>query len=502
MRALWQAQTANQTVQLGETVKTILAIDQGTTSSRTAVFSQSGKLLHAEQEEFPQHYPADGWVEHDPEDIWETVLKTLRAAQDWCAAHGHDPVAIGITNQRETTLVWDKMTGECIHNAIVWQDRRTAERCRELASHEAEVRAKTGLLMDPYFSATKIAWILDNVEGARGRDDLAFGTVDSFLIWRLTEGKTHATDATNASRTNLFDIHAQAWDPQLCDLFGVPIAGLPEVRDCAADYGMASVLDDPLPILGVAGDQQAALIGQTGFNEGDVKSTYGTGAFIILNTGDKVVESKSRLLGTVAYRLGGKTTYGLEGSIFIAGAAVQWLRDGVGMISSAAETEKMMNEADPDSQLILVPAFTGLGAPYWDPDARGAVFGITRATGRAEFAKATVESVAFQTADLFRAMAEDGLRPESLYVDGGMSANNSFVQMLADFLGVEVSRPEVLETTALGAAYLAGLQAGLFESLEAIPHRIERSWSPAMDDKVRYRKLMDWSEAVEKVLST
>jgi len=491
-------------------MQTLLSIDQGTTSSRTVVFSPQGEHLYSAQQEFPQIYPADGWVEHDPEAIWETTLATLKACVAWCEKNDHAPVGIGITNQRETTLVWDRATGECIYNAIVWQDRRTAERCRELAGHEDKLRGKTGLLMDPYFSATKMAWILDHVDGARARaeaGELVFGTVDSFLIWRLTEGKVHATDATNASRTNLFNIHAQAWDVELCELFSVPQVGLPEVRDCAADYGMASVLDTPLRILGVAGDQQAALIGQTGFARGDLKSTYGTGAFLILNTGDEVVESQARLLSTVAYRLEGKTTYGLEGSIFIAGAAVQWLRDGVEMIADSKETEALMAEADQDSQLILVPAFTGLGAPHWDPDARGAVFGITRATGRAEFAKATVESVAYQTADLFKAMAADGREPEGLFVDGGMSANNLFLQFLSDILDVEVARPEVLETTALGVAYLVGLQAGLvglqaglYENLDAIPHKIEKRFIPNMEAEERETRLNAWSKAIGKVL--
>ena len=481
-------------------MKVILSIDQGTTSSRTCVFSAEGELLHAAQEEFPQIYPQDGWVEHDPEAIWDTVERTLADCRHWCEGQGHDMVGIGITNQRETTLVWDRETGQCVHNAIVWQDRRTAERCRELRDREADVRARTGLLMDPYFSATKVAWILDHVEGARARADageLAFGTVDSFLVWRLTSGAVHATDATNASRTNLYNIHEGQWDAELCDLFGVPMVMLPDVRDCQADYGTA----DGLPILGVAGDQQAALIGQTGFDEGDIKSTYGTGCFLILNTGGKVVESGSRLLGTVAYQLDGKVTYGLEGSIFIAGAAVQWLRDGLEVIETAPESEALMKRADPDSRVVVVPAFTGLGAPYWDPDARGAVFGLTRASGRAELVKATVESVALQTADLFAAMARDGVEPESLLVDGGMSANDTFCQLLADILDVEVARPDVLETTALGAAYLAGLGAGLYGSLADIPHAVDRRWQPEMDEDARAAKLLAWSDAVERVLT-
>ena len=482
----------------------ILAIDQGTTSTRTVVFSAAGELLHAAQEEFPQIYPADGWVEHDPNAIWDTTLSTLKDCIAWCGEQGHHIAGLGITNQRETTLVWDRETGEPIHNAIVWQDRRTAERCRELAGHEADVRAKTGLLMDPYFSATKIAWILDHVDGARERaeaGELLYGTVDSFLIWKLTQGAVHATDATNASRTNLFDIHTQEWSPELCELFGVPIAGLADVRDCAADYGSATVLDTPLPILGVAGDQHAALIGQTGFAEGDIKSTYGTGAFVILNTGSEAVVSDNRLLGTVAYRLDGEVTYGLEGSIFIAGAAVQWLRDGLELIDSASETEALMAEADPDSAVVVVPAFTGLGAPYWDPDARGGIFGLTRATSRADLVHATVESIALQTADLFAAMARDGFAPSRLLVDGGMSANSRFVQMLADLLDMEVKRPRVLETTALGAAYLAGLQAGLFASLDDIPHEVERTFTPDMNAEARTKTLLRWSDAVKRVLT-
>ena len=484
-------------------MKAILAIDQGTTSSRTVVVGEDGRILHAAQEEFAQHYPADGWVEHEPDDIWNTVHRTLTDCVAWCASNGVEPQAIGITNQRETTLVWDRATGEPLHRAIVWQDRRTAERCRELIGHEDDVRAKTGLLMDPYFSATKIAWILDHTDSRDRAEagELAYGTVDTFLIWKLTSGEVHATDATNASRTNLFDIHTQEWSEELCELFGVPMAGLADVRDCAADYSSTTVLDAPLPILGVAGDQHAALIGQTGFKEGDIKATYGTGAFVVLNTGVKAVTSDNRLLGTVAYRLGGEVTYGLEGSIFMAGAAVQWLRDGLGIIETSAETEELMAEADPTSGVVMVPAFTGLGAPHWDPDARASLSGLTRGTTRADIAKATVDSVAFQTADLFEAMARDGFRPARLLVDGGMSANNAFCQSLADILNIPVARPEILETTALGAAYLAGLQCGLFASLEDLPHRVDREWEPQMDGETRRRRLLRWSDAVDKVLT-
>ena len=488
--------------------KAILSIDQGTTSSRTLVFSPAGDVLFAAQEEFPQIYPADGWVEHDPEAIWETTLKTLKAAYKYSTSKGMEIVGIGITNQRETTIVWDRKTGAPIYNAIVWQDRRTAEICRELKARfdEADLTAKTGLLLDPYFSATKAAWILDNVEGARDRvnnGELAFGTIDSFLIWRLTGGTSHATDATNASRTNLFNIHSQDWDEDLLALFNVPASILPDVKDCAANYGMCTLLDSPIPILGVAGDQQAAAIGQCCFAEGDIKSTYGTGCFVILNTGAECITSKNRLLSTVCYRLNGQTTYALEGSIFIAGAAVQWLRDGIQIIKDAAETEAMCEGLDSNKGVYLVPAFTGLGAPHWDPEARGAIFGLTRDTGRAEIARATVESVVYQTHDLFKAMAEDGVTPSSLRVDGGMVHNSWMVQHLSSVLNIPVDRPKVLETTALGAAYLAGLQAGLYKSLQDVQENWqgEKHFKPNMDDEARKGLLEGWNKAVGKVLS-
>jgi len=488
----------------------ILSIDQGTTSSRTLVFSPKGDVLFTAQEEFPQIYPADGWVEHDPEAIWETTLKTLRKAYRFARDKKADIVGLGITNQRETTLVWDRKTGKAIYNAIVWQDRRTAATCRDIKASYDETRltAKTGLLLDPYFSATKAAWILDHVEGARGRaqnGDLAFGTVDSFLIWRLTGGKTHATDATNASRTNLFNIHSQGWDEELLRLFNVPVSLLPEVKDCADDYGLmdADILGEPIPILGVAGDQQAAAIGQSCFAKGDIKSTYGTGCFVILNTGSECITSKNRLLSTVCYRLDGKTTYALEGSIFIAGAAVQWLRDGIQIIKNAAETEAMCEGLESNKGVYLVPAFTGLGAPHWDPDARGAIFGLTRDTGRAEIARATVESVCYQTYDLFKAMSDDGVTPTSLRVDGGMVYNSWMVQHLAGVLGIPVDRPKVLETTALGAAYLAGLQAGLYSSLEDVKANWQREkhFQPSIDAAKRETLLKGWNAAVKKVLT-
>ena len=487
----------------------ILSIDQGTTSSRTLVFSKKGKILFTAQEEFPQIYPQDGWVEHDPEAIWETTLGTLKRAYEFAKDSDAAIAGIGITNQRETTLVWDRKTGKSLYNAIVWQDRRTAQICRDIKAKydETDLTAKTGLLLDPYFSATKAAWILDEVESARdkaAKGELAFGTVDSFLIWRLTEGKRHATDATNASRTNLFNIHSQNWDDELLELFNVPASVLPVVKDCADDYGMCTVLGEDIPILGVAGDQQAAAIGQNCFAKGDIKSTYGTGCFVILNTGEDCITSKNRLLSTVCYRLNGKTTYALEGSIFIAGAAVQWLRDGLQIIKDAAETEAMCESLDSNKGVYLVPAFTGLGAPHWDPEARGAIFGLTRDTGRAEVARATVESVVYQTHDLFKAMSEDGVKPTSLRVDGGMVHNSWMVQHLSNVLSIPVDRPKVLETTALGAAYLAGLQAGLYGSLEDVKAnwQCERHFDPDMDVDTRGGLLKGWNRAVQKVLTT
>lgn len=484
--------------------KVILSIDQGTTSSRTLVFSQRGKILFSAQEEFPQIYPKDGWVEHDPETIWSTVLSTLKKAYAFTQEAELSVAAIGITNQRETTLVWDRVTGKPIYNAIVWQDRRTAAICRELAKQMPveDLQAKTGLLHDPYFSGSKMAWILDHVEGARDMD-LAFGTVDSFLIWRLTEGKSHVTDATNASRTNLFDIHAQKWDDELLDLFGVPRVGLPKVLDSSGEFGICTVLDDDIPILGVAGDQQAAAIGQACFAPGDIKSTYGTGCFVILNTGAEAVTSKNRLLTTVGYRLNGETTYALEGSIFMAGASVQWLRDEMKLVNDASETEAICEKLDSTGGVYLVPAFTGLGAPHWAPDARGAVFGMTRDTGRDELIRATVESVVYQTHDLFEAMAKDGVEPTTLRVDGGMSANSWMCGYLADILDIPVQRPAVLETTALGAAYLAGLGAGLYESLEEVANQwaADREFMPKLDAKTRETRLAEWSKYVQKLLS-
>jgi glycerol kinase len=488
----------------------ILSIDQGTTSSRTILFDGTASAIFTAQEEFAQHYPDDGWVEHDPEDIWQTTLATAQEALAHGKAAGMSMAAIGITNQRETTLVWDRETGKPIYNAIVWQDRRTADTCRSLkeAHGETSITEKTGLLLDPYFSATKIAWILDHVEGARARAEdgkLAFGTVDTFLIWRLTGGKSHVTDATNASRTNLFNIRTQSWDEELCKLFRVPMSVLPKVMDCAADFGTSdeAVLGAAIPISGVAGDQQAATVGQCCFTPGSIKSTYGTGCFVLINTGDQCLLSQNRLLTTIAYQLDGKATYALEGSIFIAGAAVQWLRDELKIIKSGAETEEIAASLESNNGVYLVPAFTGLGAPYWDPDARGAIFGLTRGSGRAEIVRATLESVCYQTHDLFSAMAQDGVTAETLKVDGGMVKNNWVTQFLADILDLDVARPEIMETTALGAAYLAGLQTGVFESLEEISKnwRAEAEFTPQMDTSTRQNLLSGWSRAVSKVLT-
>lgn len=486
----------------------ILAIDQGTTSSRAILFTQSGEQVAVSQYEFVQHFPDDGWVEHDPEEIWSTTLQAVKDVLMAPARGGRDVAGIGITNQRETTVVWDRNTGKPVYNAIVWQDRRTADVCRGLdaAGHLETIQSKTGLLLDPYFSATKVAWILDNVDGARARaaaGELAFGTVDSFLIWRLTGGTVHATDATNASRTSLFNLKSQSWDTDLLNIFDVPEQVLADVRDCADDYGMAlaSIIGEDIPILGVAGDQQAAAIGQCCFEEGALKSTYGTGCFALVNTGDQFVPSNHRLLTTIGYRLGGNVTYALEGSIFVAGAAVQWLRDGIKIIDHAAETEALASGAEPSNGLMVVPAFTGLGAPYWDPEARAAILGMTRATSRADIVRATLKSICYQTHDLISAMRQDGVAVSELKVDGGMVANNWFSQSLADVLDVIVDRPAVMETTALGAAYLAGLKAGLYESLDDIRRnwQLDQAFTP--DGVDVSDKLARWKRAVAAVRS-
>ena len=485
----------------------LLAIDQGTTSSRAIVFDADGSIRTVAQREFTQHFPAGGWVEHDPEEIWSATLAVTREA---LAAAGGAVAAIGITNQRETTVVWDRASGAPIHRAIVWQDRRTAAKCRALrdAGHESAVSEKTGLLLDPYFSATKLAWTLDHVDGARDRasaGELAFGTIDTFLIWRLTSGRVHATDATNASRTLLFDIHTQAWDDTLLQLFDVPRSVLPEVRDSAADFGTASpeVLGQAIPIAGVAGDQQAATVGQACFQPGMMKSTYGTGCFAVMNTGAEAVRSRNRLLTTVAWRLEGEPTYALEGSIFVAGAAVQWLRDGLRVIDDAPQTEALASGLPDSGGVYLVPAFTGLGAPHWDPDARGAIYGLTRDAGPAHLARAALESVCFQTRDLIAAMEADrGAAIDRLRVDGGMIGNAWLLQALADIVGVTVERPRNAETTALGAAYLAGLQAGVFRSVDDIGERWARDaeCTPRMADRERERLVRGWESAVARTL--
>ena len=487
----------------------LLAIDQGTTSSRAIIFDKRGSIVTSAQQEFTQYFPADGWVEHDPEEIWTTTLKVCQEVLRNAQLTAGDVAAIGITNQRETTIVWDRNTGKPIHKAIVWQDRRTAEICVGLKARNLDrlVQERSGLLIDPYFSATKIAWILDHVEGARDRaekGELAFGTVDSFLLWRLTGGKSHKTDATNASRTALFNIKSQQWDDDLLQLFRVPKAVLPVVEDSAADFGMTEpdLFGGSILVAGMAGDQQAALIGQACFQPGMIKSTYGTGCFMILNTGEEALMSSNRLLATVAYRLKGKVTYGLEGSIFIAGAAIQWLRDGIALISHARETEAMAQEVGVNNGVYMVPAFTGLGAPYWDPEARGALFGLTRDTGIKDIVTAGLQSVAYQTKDLIHAMEGDGAgKPTTLRVDGGMVANNWVVQFLSDILNVNVDRPAIIETTALGAAYLAGLQVGIYQSLEEIAElwHCQRHFVPQMDDGLRDQLYSGWIDAVKRV---
>ena len=491
----------------------ILAIDQGTTSSRAIVFDAQMRPVASAQEEFTQHFPASGWVEHEAEDIWGTVISTARAALEKAGVAAADLAGIGITNQRETTLLWDRETGDPVHRAIVWQDRRTSGLCAALreAGHEAMVQEKTGLLLDPYFSGTKLAWMLENVDGAREKAEagkLMFGTVDCYLIWRLTGGASHVTDATNAARTLLYNIREGQWDAEICGLLNIPLGLLPEVKDCAAHFGdaIADHLGAEVPILGVAGDQQAATIGQACFQPGMMKSTYGTGCFALLNTGDTLVESRNRMLGTIAYQFDGTPTYALEGSIFIAGAVVQWLRDGLKIIESAADTQALAEAADAEQELYLVPAFTGLGAPYWDAECRGAVFGLTRGSGPEEFARAALESVGFQTRDLYEAMHDDwgDAGGESiLRIDGGMSASDWTMQFLADILGAKVHRPQVLETTALGAAWLAGMQAGLYPDRDGFAETwaLEREFEPVMAEATREARYAGWKDAVARTLS-
>ncbi|MDL2400463.1 glycerol kinase GlpK [Rhizobium mayense] len=492
----------------------VLAIDQGTTSTRAIVFDGNMKIAGVDQQEFNQHYPKPGWVEHDPEEIWASVVSTVKNAIKAAGITAKDIAALGITNQRETVVLWDRKTGKPIHNAIVWQDRRTASYCEKLKRQDLEklFTRRTGLLLDPYFSGTKLSWMLANVKGARARaakGELCFGTVDTFLIWRLTGGKSFVTDATNASRTLMYNIGSNAWDEELLDILRVPAAMLPEVKDCAADFGIAdeSIFGAAIPILGVAGDQQAATIGQACFERGMMKSTYGTGCFALLNTGADMVRSKNRLLTTIAYRLNGETTYALEGSIFIAGAAVQWLRDGLKAIKRAADSDGMAEKADPMQEVYLVPAFTGLGAPHWDPDARGAIYGLTRNTGPAEIVRAALEAVCYQSRDLLDAMHKDwrngGGRETVLRVDGGMVASDWTMQRLADLLDAPVDRPTILETTALGAAWLAGSRAGVWPDRKSFAKAWarDRRFEPDMDEKTRTLKLKGWRDAVRRTLS-
>ncbi len=486
----------------------LLAIDQGTSSSRALVYDHDTTVIASAQQEFPQIYPQPGWVEHDPEAIWDSVRAVTEKAIHDAAVSATDITAIGITNQRETTLVWDRESGECVYNAIVWQDRRTAAACRALkqAGHESTVSDKTGLRLDPYFSATKLAWILDNVEGARQRAEagaLAFGTIDSFLLWRLSGGEAHVTDASNASRTLLFNIHTQEWDDELLGLFKVPRELLPEVKDCADDFGIAndSCLGAAIPVTGMAGDQQAALIGQAGFGAGMTKSTYGTGCFVIANTGRDALKSRNQLLTTVAMRLAGEVTFGLEGSVFVAGSAIQWLRDEMRLVESAADTEAIANRTGIVDDVVVVPAFAGLGAPYWDPDARGAVLGLTRGSTNEQVVTATLQSVAYQTYDLISAMADDGISPEVIRVDGGMVANNWFLQFLSDILHTPVERPVNVESTVLGAAYLAALGSGVLTSIDKITENwsCESRFEPSMQQDRRDNLLNGWTAAVSRV---
>jgi glycerol kinase len=488
----------------------LLAIDQGTTSTRAIVFDRRGRKLGTGQRELPQSYPHPGWVEHSPERIWKDTVAVVKAALRASRSTARDLAALGITNQRETTVVWDRRTGKPVYPAIVWQDRRTADFCKAKTGPERErwLAERTGILLDPYFSGTKIRWILDNVAGARERarrGELAFGTIDTWLLWKLTGGKVHATDATNASRTLLFNIRTQRWDDELLQFLDVPASMLPEVRDSAAGYGRTDrkLFGAEIAIGGVAGDQQAATVGQACFEAGMSKSTYGTGCFLVLNTGSELKLSRNKLLSTVAYRLNGHATYAMEGSIFIAGAAVQWLRDAVHLIRRAGETEAIARSIKDTRGVYLVPAFTGLGAPHWDPEARGAVLGLTRDAGLAHIVRAALESVCYQTRDLLGAMAQDAVAPVELRVDGGMVVNNWLTQTLADLLQLPVVRPETVETTALGAAFLAGLNAGTYGSLEEIGRlwRVDKRFKPKLKAAVADARYEGWQKAVARVRS-
>ncbi len=491
-------------------MKYILSIDQGTTSSRAILFDDNMHPIVTAQQEFEQIFPSSGWVEHDPEAIWHSTLTTCYNALEGIGQNSDTVVAIGITNQRETTIVWDKISGDPLYNAIVWQDRRTTELCNKLKKegYEKEISQKTGLLLDPYFSATKIRWILDNVENARIKADkgeLLFGTVDCYLIWKLTKGEIHATDATNASRTMLYNIRDGHWDEEICAKMQIPLSMLPEVKNSADDYGVTDLFGTSLPILGVAGDQQAATIGQACFDPGMMKATYGTGCFALLNTGSELIHSDNRLLSTIAYQLDGNPTYALEGSIFIAGAVIQWLRDGLKIIDNATQAGELAGKADKHHKVYMVPAFTGLGAPYWDSECRGAIFGLTRGSGPAELSRAALESVGYQTRDLLEAMKKD--IPHSikttLRVDGGMASSDWTMQFIANILNAELDRPQVTETTALGAAWLAGMHAGLYPDQKAFAKKweLEQKFRPDMDGATRDELYLCWQDAVSRTLT-
>ena len=491
-------------------MNTYIAIDQGTTSSRAILFSDKGSIISTSQLEFEQIYPQSGWVEHNSEEIWETTQKVTSDIIEIASSANYSINGIGITNQRETTILWDKKTGKPVYNAIVWQDRRTSDFCKKLSSEGLEniIQKKTGLTIDPYFSASKICWILDNVPHARERAELGeilFGTVDSFLLWKLTEGKVHSTDATNAARTSLYNIESLEWDEKLLEIFNVPKNILPDVKDSSYHFGYTTegAIGKKIPILSILGDQQAAAVGQACFSEGSIKSTYGTGCFVILNTGNKFIKSKSKLLGTICYKINNKPTYALEGSIFISGAVIQWLRDGLKIINSAQETEKISQSLESNDGVYLVPAFTGFGCPYWDPDARGAIYGISRDTGPKQFIRAALESVAYQTRDLFKAMSEDGIEPKNIRVDGGMTVNNWLMQFLSDVLNVEIQRPKITETTALGVAMMAALTDNRFSSLEEIATcwKLDKKFTPSMKDTVRKDLLSKWDYYVSKTLT-
>jgi glycerol kinase len=490
--------------------KFIISIDQGTTSSRSILFNLQGKPIYSSQKEFTQYFPKSGWVEHDPEEIWNTTKRTLVDVVNKAKKLKGQILTIGITNQRETTILWNKKTGKPVYKAIVWQDRRTERYCKKLrdSNKETLIFNKTGLLIDPYFSATKVKWILENVPLAKKlmkKKQMLFGTIDTFLIWRLTKGNVHATDATNASRTMLYNISSNKWDEGILKLLKIEKNILPQVKDSSDDFGSthSSITGKSIPINGVVGDQQAATIGQCCFEPGSLKSTYGTGAFVLLNTGSKIIFSKNRLLTTIAYRIKGKTTYAMEGSIFIAGAGVQWLRDKMKFIKKASETEKIIKSLQDNKGIYLVPAFTGLGAPYWDANAKGVLSGITRDTGPKEIIRATIEAVAYQTYDLFEAMKHDGLKPKLVKVDGGMVMNNWFSQFLSDVVNIKVSRPRVQETTALGAAFMAGLHIGVYKSLKDISKNwsLDKNFTPKIKSKERNNLVKGWSAAMKKTLT-